>query len=86
MPLKITAESSYGLIVGVANINIDDLLRDSDDIQNRFRCVTFRNYAYNDEGEEFFAISNAFQANITISIESSPIPPEVGDLRLNAEN
>ena len=39
--IKIVAETSYGLILGIADVYLDDLSSRNDKVLNEYRCVSF---------------------------------------------
>lgn len=68
MPIKIVAESSYGLILGIANINIDDIYQENRKINKTFRCIVFKKYYYDHERDGYYESDSTLIAKINISI------------------
>lgn len=42
--IKIIAEASFGLVLGIANLYIDDFSLEDQPIHQQFRCVSFKTY------------------------------------------
>jgi hypothetical protein len=72
--LKIVAEASYGLVLGIADIYIDDVASLDQEIRNEYRCVVFNCPEFNESGE-LVSTSKAILGKVYLSIESSPIAP-----------
>jgi hypothetical protein len=41
MPIKVVAEASYGLILGIADIYIEEIVPPGQEIKDEFRCIIF---------------------------------------------
>ena len=83
-PIKLIAEASYGLVLGIANLYIDDFSAEDHPIHQQFRCVSFKTYNH-EEGEEGHAERTVFIAKIRITVASRPVAPEMEELKHNAE-